>query len=194
MSCGLPLPTLPRKTRAIACGVFCVAGRKLRIGQAPSAQFRSPPSSTGARSESEKSTCDSPARKTGEEKRKRGSASRAIRWQLVGGLQQQPLDAAALDQVCLQHLVDVFLGRAAVPDAFRINHQVRSQLAAVEAAGVVDAHVLQPEVLAAGLHVVAQRLAVLLRAAAARMAGRAAVGAEEDMSLVVWLGITWLLT
>src|SRR4051794_7462377 len=94
----------------------------------------------------------------------------------------------------LQHLVDVFLGRAAIPDAFGIDHQVRPQLAAVETGGAVYAHVLQPQRLGAGLHVVAQRLAVLLRAAAARMAGRAAVGAAEDVSFVVRLGITWLLT
>src|SRR5216684_2023392 len=89
----------------------------------------------------------------------------------------------------LQHLVDVFLGRAGIPDAFGIDEDAGPQLAAVEAAGAVDAHVLEAEVLGAAFHVVAQRLAALLRAAAARMAGRAPVGAAEDMGFVVGLGI-----
>src|SRR5262249_60789913 len=72
---------------------------------------------------------------------------------------------------------------------FRIDQHAGPELAAIEAAGIVDAHLLQPELARPGLHIVAQRLAALVRAAAARMAGGTAVGAAEDVGLVVKLGI-----
>src|SRR5262249_3979977 len=66
------------------------------------------------------------------------------------------------------------------------------ELAAVEATGIVDPHVLQAQLAGAALHVVAQRLAALFRAAAARVPGGTAVGAAEDVRFVVRLGVTGL--
>src|SRR5262245_50111700 len=113
----------------------------------------------------------------------------AILRQPFGRLQHQALDAAAFDQMLLQHLVDVLLGRAAIPNAFGIDHQVGAQLAAVKTARVVDTHLLQPQVLGAGLHIVAQGLRPLVGATAARMAVGPPVGATEDVRFVIGLGI-----
>src|SRR5262249_1978465 len=72
-------------------------------------------------------------------------------------------------------------------------HHRGAELAAVEAAGVVDAHLLQAERAGAVLHVVAQRLAALVGAAAARMAVGPFVGAAENLGVVVGAGVGRLL-
>src|SRR6185437_9140753 len=104
-------------------------------------------------------------------------------------LQHQSLDAAALDEVLLQDLVDIGGAAIAVPDAFGIDHHGGAELAAIETARGVDAHIGKPELLGAHLHVIAQLLAALLAAAAARMAGRPGIGAAEDVLAVEEPGI-----
>src|SRR5262249_57154712 len=77
-------------------------------------------------------------------------------------------------------------------DALGIDHHRRSELAAIKAARGIDAHVLQSKRPCLVLHVVAQGFAALVRAAAARMAGRPLVGATEDMRLIVGRGVARL--
>src|SRR5437762_7364572 len=71
----------------------------------------------------------------------------------------QALDDAAVLQVFLDDLVDVSAVDIRVPDRVRINDDARTLLAAVEAAGLVDAELARPgeaEFLHAALSVIAQ--------------------------------------
>src|SRR5689334_13492652 len=92
-----------------------------------------------------------------------------------------------------QDLVDVFLVRDRIPDAFGIDDDGRPELTAVEATGIVDADFLQSQLPCPVLHIVAQLLAALVGAAATRVAGRPPVGAAEDVGFVVGLRIGRLL-
>src|SRR5690242_21272887 len=84
----------------------------------------------------------------------------------------------------LEDLVEIGGGAVAVPHALGIDHHGGAELAAIEAAGGVDAHIVEAELLRPCLHVVAQLLAALLAARAARMARRPRVGATEDMAAI----------
>src|SRR6185312_2234405 len=103
--------------------------------------------------------------------------------------QHEPRHAPAALHVVNQHLVDIRRRLAAVPDAFRIDHHGRPELAAIETARSVDADVVEPELLRACFHIVAQLLRALLLAAAARMSGGPFVRAAEYMDAVVGRGI-----
>src|SRR3546814_12848586 len=63
---------------------------------------------------------------------------------------------AALHQVRRQDLLGILDRAVVIPDAFRIDHHGRTQLAAVAAAGLVDPHPLEAELLHPRLQVVAQ--------------------------------------
>src|SRR3546814_20942504 len=67
-------------------------------------------------------------------------------------------------------------------DLFRIDHHGRTQLAAVEAAGLVDPHPLEAELLHPRLQVVAQPDRPLGLAAAALVTRRTFVHAAEDVT------------
>src|SRR3954471_2597835 len=70
----------------------------------------------------------------------------------------QPLDDAPVLHVLLDDLVDVGLVHVGVPDRVGIDHDAGAFLAAVEAAGLVDAHLAlarKPELLHALLGIVA---------------------------------------
>src|SRR4051794_2778633 len=58
------------------------------------------------------------------------TARDAILGELVLGLEHQALDALAFEQMPLQDLFGVFDGVVGVPDAFRIDHHGRPELAA----------------------------------------------------------------
>src|SRR5437868_13017108 len=83
--------------------------------------------------------------------------SRLARLFLVG-LQHQPLDPAALDQMRLQDLVEIFGALVAVPHALGVNHHVRAQFTAVEAARGIASNALDAESLRLLAHVTAQLL------------------------------------
>src|SRR5262245_31296848 len=93
--------------------------------------------------------------------------------------QHQPRHAPTALHMVNQDFIDVRRRLAAIPDAFGIDHHGRAEFAAIEAAGRVDAHVVESELLGARLHVVAQLLRALLLAASARMPGRTLVRATE---------------
>src|SRR2546423_3974056 len=98
----------------------------------------------------------------------------------------QPLDDAAVLQVLLDDLVDVGVVEVRVPDAFRIDHDARPLLAAIEAAGLVDADLAfagETELLDAALGVIADLARPLVVAADAAVV--ALVAAEEDMLCVI---------
>src|SRR3546814_9235337 len=84
---------------------------------------------------------------------KRTPGLRARR-RLVLGMQQEAPDPPALHQVRLQDLLGILDRAVVIPDAFRIDHHGRTQLAAVEAAGLVDPHPLEAELLHPRLQVV----------------------------------------
>src|SRR5581483_2548035 len=93
----------------------------------------------------------------------------------------------------LDDLLDVFLVDVGVPDAFGIDDDARALFAAIEAAGLVDAHVAGPrelELLHALLRVVAHAGGALVVAAGA-IAGRALVAAEKDVIAVVAAHASW---
>lgn len=96
---------------------------------------------------------------------------------------QQSRRPLAFDQMSLQNRIDV--GRAAnvVPNPVGIDDHAGSQLAAVEASGAVDAHVEESKFFDAGFHVVAQMLRPARCTGAARMPVRAAIGADEQVSV-----------
>src|SRR5688500_15458659 len=98
----------------------------------------------------------------------------------------QALDDAAAHEVLLDDLVDVLLVHVRVPGLLGVDHHHRSQLAAVEAAGLVDAHLAlagELELLDALLGVLLHRLGAV--AGAAILGGLALVEAEEHVVLVV---------
>jgi len=106
-----------------------------------------------------------------------------LRRQLFGH-QNQPLDPAAILDVGLQDLVDVLGILVMIPDAFRVDHHVGTELAAIEAARGVEADVLDPELARLLARVAAQLFAAAGAAAAARMAFGAHIGAHEDMAII----------
>src|SRR5690606_27958270 len=110
-------------------------------------------------------------------------SSNLLRRNLVR-VEHQALDAAAVLDVRFEDLVDVGFGPTGVPDAFRIDDDGRPELAAVEAAGVVDADIADAELLRLLLHIGPQLFRALLAAATPRMAGRARVGAAENVLVV----------
>jgi len=75
--------------------------------------------------------------------------------------------------------IDIFPRFAAIPDAFRIDDHGRAELAAVEAAGIIDARAGDFQFFDPLFHVIAQVFGVFFSAAATCMAGFAAVGATE---------------
>src|SRR5665213_4100360 len=103
---------------------------------------------------------------------------------MTTGLDRQPLDDFPALQMLADDFVHVFFRLAAVPYAFGINHHAGSQLAAVEAAGGVHTRSAEVQFLHPRFHVIAQLVCAFLGAAAALMAGLAAVGAAEDMGFV----------
>src|SRR5882672_11146757 len=117
----------------------------------------------------------------------RGSAAVARR--PVFQAQHQPRHASAALHVVNQDFVDIGRRLAAVPDTFGIDHHGRPEFAAVETTGLIDADIMEAELLRARLHIIAQLLRALLLAAAARMPGRTLVHAEEDMDAIVGRGI-----
>jgi hypothetical protein len=123
-----------------------------------------------------------------------GGADPSVRRRLLIGLQHQPLDTAALDEVPLHDLVDVFGRFVVVPDALGVDDHVRTEFAAIETARGVGANVLD----AGRARLLAQIGAQLIdtptgrgagHAAAARMTFRPHVGAHEDMPRVEELRI-----
>src|SRR5690606_5442024 len=105
------------------------------------------------------------------------------------GHQHEARNATALDEMLLQNLVEI-LGRAiGVPNAFRIDHHGRAQLAAVEAARGIDANITESSLLRAGLEIVAQPFAALVAARSARMTRRTDVGAAENVARIKGLRI-----
>ena len=101
----------------------------------------------------------------------------------------QALDRPAELQVRLDDLVDVGLIDIAVPDAFRVHHRHRARSAAVQAAGLVDAHLAgagQALGLDALLAVVERRLRAVVGAAG--FAIGALVQSKENVTLVVMRG------
>src|SRR5260221_7634348 len=101
----------------------------------------------------------------------------------------QAFDDAPVFQVLLDDLVDVGAVHVGVPDGVRIDHHARALLAAVEAAGLVDAHLPLPreaELLHALLGVVAHLRSALV--VAADLPAVALVAAEEYVPGVVGHG------
>src|SRR5688500_2571715 len=101
-------------------------------------------------------------------------------------LHPQALDHPSIQHVLIDDLVDVRLVDVRVPDRVGIDHHARPLLAAVEATGLVHAHLAgtrKAERLDAALGVVAHARGALVVAAGA--AAVALVAAEEDVSLVV---------
>ena len=104
-----------------------------------------------------------------------GSSRRSTTWPLL--------------QVRVDDLVDVVLVDVGVPDRFGVDHGHRAAGAAVQAAGLVDAHAARPGqalALDARLAVVEARLRSMLRAGV--LAVVALVQAEEDVPLVITHG------
>jgi hypothetical protein len=54
--------------------------------------------------------------------------------------QQQTLDGFAADDVRLDDFVEVSFGDVSVPDGIRIDHDIRTVLALIEATGLIGAH------------------------------------------------------
>ena len=80
-------------------------------------------------------------------------------------------------------LVYIFPGFAGIPGAFGVNDHTWAEFAAVETTGVIDAGGGDFEGFDAGFHIIAQAFGIFFSAAAARMAGFAAVGAAENVVL-----------
>src|SRR5262245_29767968 len=83
-----------------------------------------------------------------------------------------------------QDLVHILARAHGVRDAFGIDDHARPQLATVEAAAGVDAHIGETKLLGPRLHVVTQPLRALVLAAPARMSLRALIDAAEDMGAI----------
>ena len=54
--------------------------------------------------------------------------------------QHQTLDRSAADNVGLDNFIDVGFGHVSIPNALRIDHQIGSVLALIEAARLVGSH------------------------------------------------------
>src|SRR5574340_1670286 len=100
----------------------------------------------------------------------------------AASLQLQALDDTPLFEMDLEDLVEVGLVHVGIPDAFRIHDQQRTFVAAVEAAGAVDA-ALAFAVEIGELDLFLQVVADLLDASSAAAFGAvvALVGAEKNM-------------
>jgi len=117
-----------------------------------------------------------------------------VLWRQLVGMQHQPCDAAAFDQMRLQDLVDVLLRFVPVPHALRVDHHVRPILAAVETARGIPADAVDAQLPRLLARVTAQFLDTSAvggagSAAAPRMALRPYIRAHEDVALVKELGI-----
>ena len=99
-------------------------------------------------------------------------------------LQHQALNRPPADNVRFDNFIHVGQTDSAIPDRLGIDHEVRSVLALVQAAGLVGAHsALQP---ALGQFLLEQLLQLCPRggiATSAWMAWRALVSADENMAL-----------
>ncbi|OMP13991.1 hypothetical protein COLO4_00490 [Corchorus olitorius] len=106
--------------------------------------------------------------------------------QAARAVDHQPFNGFAFDQMALDDFVDVFLVDEGVPDGLGVDHHDRTEFAAVEAAGLVDAHAaftVDAEFLAALLGVFLHGLGAKVGAAA--RAVLAFVQAKENVVLVV---------
>lgn len=101
-------------------------------------------------------------------------------------LNLQTLHHAAIQQVFLNDLVNIFQIRIAVPNPFRIHHGDGSFTATIHATGLVDAHTTRSgdtQSLDLLFCVAAQAFRVMVLAAGGTVF--AFVGAEEDMTAVI---------
>src|SRR4051812_43370482 len=101
-------------------------------------------------------------------------------------LDAQPLHRYSADQVALDDLLHVLDGDAAVPDLLGVDHDGDAAGALVEAARGVGADALLEAALVQQLlEFVAHGVGAFFGAAALRVAGLAAVGADEDVTVEV---------
>src|SRR4051812_24653057 len=127
-----------------------------------------------------------PRRRAGRPRSRSGPRLRRRRRARPARSYPQALHDPAVLEMLLDDLVDVGLVHVGVPDLLRIHHDAGAFLAAVEAAGLVDAHgarARKAELLDALLGVVAQRARALV--VAAGLAVLALVAAEEYVLVVV---------
>lgn len=96
----------------------------------------------------------------------------------------QILDNAAADNRFLDNSTNIRLGDVAVPDLLRIDDDGRSELALIEAAGLVGANAAgQAAAFEFRFEDLAELLTSLVGTAAARMSRLASITTDEEMAL-----------
>ncbi|SIT37078.1 hypothetical protein BN2475_100111 [Paraburkholderia ribeironis] len=175
-----------RSSTAPACGRVsarpcCPSCRRTADADAPPARCRA------AECRSRAARLADPARPRSCRPGRRSDTSSCVRsWRRLL-IDFQTLDDLAVGEMGVDDLVDVGFVDVRVPDAFRIHDERRAELAAIEATGLVDAHLAgagEAKCLHAFFRVLLHLLRIAVCAARAIGAGLALIDAEKHVVLV----------
>ena len=100
-------------------------------------------------------------------------------------MQQKAFNFFPANQMNIYDFINILARFVVVPNPFGINDHHRALRATIQAAGGIDPHppiVFQPQRANAGLHVLAQVMAALARAAPLGAVRRTLIGATKDMT------------